>query len=278
MTTDTTQVNTSNSFNGCIGFIGAGVMGTALIKSLLSIGIKANQICISEKVAEKSKELNRTLGISEKSIAEIASQCDPIFLAVKPQDLADLLTQLSKSLPEKTLLLSIAAGKTTSFIEAGIGKANPVIRIMPNTPAQVGKGVSAISGGKYAKADDLTMATNLLSASGLVVQVAEAQQDAVTALSGSGPAYLFYFVEEMIKSGVALGLSQEIATKLAIGTITGSAAMLQESGLDAATLRKNVTSPNGTTAAAINEFEKANLAQIINNAMSAAKKRAQELA
>jgi pyrroline-5-carboxylate reductase len=278
MATDTTKVNTSNSFNGCIGFIGAGVMGTALIKSLLSIGIKANQICISEKVAEKSQELNRTLGISEKSIAEIASQCDLIFLAVKPQDLADLLTQLSKSLPEKTLLLSIAAGKTTSFIEAGIGKANPVIRIMPNTPAQVGKGVSAISGGKYAKADDLAIATNLLSASGLVVQVAEAQQDAVTALSGSGPAYLFYFVEEMIKSGVALGLSQEIATKLAIGTITGSAAMLQESGLDAATLRKNVTSPNGTTAAAINEFEKANLAQIINDAMSAAKKRAQELA
>jgi pyrroline-5-carboxylate reductase len=278
MATDATKVNSSNSFNGCIGFIGAGVMGTALIKSLLNIGIKANQICISEKVAEKSKELNRTLGISEKSIAEIASQCDPIFLAVKPQDLADLLTQLSKSLPEKTLLLSIAAGKTTAFIEAGIGKANPVIRIMPNTPAQVGKGVSAISGGKHAKADDLAMATNLLSASGLVVQVAEAQQDAVTALSGSGPAYLFYFVEEMIKSGVALGLSQEIATNLAIGTITGSAAMLQESGLDAATLRKNVTSPNGTTAAAINEFEKANLAQIINNAMSAAKKRAQELA
>ena len=278
MATDTTKVNTSNSFNGCIGFIGAGVMGTALIKSLLSIGIKANQICISEKVAEKSQELNRTLGISEKSIAEIASQCDPIFLAVKPQDLADLLTQLSKSLPEKTLLLSIAAGKTTSFIEAGIGKANPVIRIMPNTPAQVGQGVSAISGGKYAKAGDLAMATNLLSASGLVVQVAEAQQDAVTALSGSGPAYLFYFVEEMIKSGVALGLSQEVATKLAIGTITGSAAMLQESGLDAATLRKNVTSPNGTTAAAINEFEKANLAQIINDAMSSAKKRAQELA
>jgi pyrroline-5-carboxylate reductase len=278
MATDTTQVNTSNSFNGCIGFIGAGVMGTALIKSLLSMGIKANQICISEKVAEKSQELNRTLGISEKSIAEIASQCDLIFLAVKPQDLADLLTQLSKSLPEKTLLLSIAAGKTTAFIESGIGKANPVIRIMPNTPAQVGKGVSAISGGKYAKADDLATATNLLSASGLVVQVAEAQQDAVTALSGSGPAYLFYFVEEMIKSGVALGLSQEIATKLAIGTIAGSAAMLQESGLDAATLRKNVTSPNGTTAAAINEFEKANLAQIINDAMSAAKKRAQELA
>ena len=149
---------------------------------------------------------------------------------------------------------------------------------MPNTPAQVGKGVCAISAGKYASASDLATATKLLSASGLVVQVAESQQDAVTALSGSGPAYFFLFVEEMIKSGVALGLSEEIATKLAIGTITGSAAMLEQTGLDAATLRKNVTSPNGTTAAAINEFEKANLSQIINNAMSAAKKRAQELA
>jgi ketopantoate reductase len=143
MAIDMTQMNTSNSFDGCIGFIGAGVMGTALIKSLLSIGINANQICISEKVAEKSQELHRTLGVTEKSIAEIAIQCDLIFLAVKPQDLGDLLSQLSKSLPEKTLLLSIAAGKTTAFIEAGIGKANPVIRIMPNTPAQVGKGVCA---------------------------------------------------------------------------------------------------------------------------------------
>ena len=278
MAIDMTQMNTSNSFDGCIGFIGAGVMGTALIKSLLSIGINADQICISEKVAEKSQELHHTLGVTEKSIDEIATQCDLIFLAVKPQDLGDLLSQLSKSLPEKTLLLSIAAGKTTTFIEAGIGKANPVIRIMPNTPAQVGKGVCAISAGKYASASDLATATKLLSASGLVVQVAESQQDAVTALSGSGPAYFFFFVEEMIKSGVALGLSEEIATKLAIGTITGSAAMLEQTGLDAAILRKNVTSPNGTTAAAINEFEKANLSQVINNAMSAAKKRAQELA
>ena len=278
MATDTTQVNTSNSFNGCIGFIGAGVMGTALIKSFISIGVSSKQICISEKVVEKSKQLNSSLGVSEKSISEIAKECDLIILAVKPQDLADTLNELGKTLPTKTLLISIAAGKTTSFIEQQIDKDNPVIRVMPNTPAQVGKGVSAISAGKFASASDLAIATQLLSASGLVVEIAESQQDAVTALSGSGPAYFFKFVEEMIKSGVALGLAEDVATKLAVGTIAGSAAMLQESGLDAATLRENVTSPNGTTAAALNEFEKADLSKIINNAMTAAKKRAQELA
>lgn len=268
----------NNKFSGCIGFIGAGVMGTALIKSFINIGISSNQICISEKISEKSKELSSSLGVNEKSISEIANECDLIFLAVKPQDLAEALIELGKTLPAKTLLISIAAGKTTSFIEQQIGKSNPVIRVMPNTPAQVGKGVSAISAGKFASAADLVIATQLLAASGLVVEIAESQQDAVTALSGSGPAYFFMFVEEMIKGGIALGLPKDIATELAVGTIAGSAAMLQESGLDAATLRKNVTSPNGTTAAALSEFEKAHLSQIINNAMAAAKKRAQELA
>jgi pyrroline-5-carboxylate reductase len=269
---------TNNNFSGCIGFIGAGVMGTALIKSFISIGISSNQICISEKIVEKSKQLHSSLGVNEKSISEIAKECDLIFLAVKPQDLADTLNELGKTLPSKTLLISIAAGKTTSFIEQQVSNDNPVIRVMPNTPAQVGKGVSAISAGKFASASDLAIATQLLSASGLVVEIAESHQDAVTALSGSGPAYFFKFVEEMIKSGVALGLAEDVATKLAVGTIAGSAAMLQDSGLDAATLRENVTSPNGTTAAALNEFEKADLSKIINNAMTAAKNRAQELA
>jgi pyrroline-5-carboxylate reductase len=149
---------------------------------------------------------------------------------------------------------------------------------MPNTPAQIGKGVSAISAGKFAGAEDLALANQLMSASGIVVEVPENQQDAVTALSGSGPAYFFNFVEEMIKGGISLGLTEEIATKLAIGTISGSAAMLQESGLDAATLRKNVTSPNGTTAAALNVFSESNLSEIVGKAMKAARDRAQELA
>jgi len=201
-----------------------------------------------------------------------------IFLAVKPQDLESVLSELNQGLNKETLLISIAAGKTTKFIESKLANTNPVVRVMPNTPAQIGKGVSAISPGASATNDHLSLTKDLLSASGLVVEVAEENQDAVTALSGSGPAYFFNFIEAMIKAGVNLGLTEEVATQLAIGTITGSAAMLQESGIDAATLRKNVTSPNGTTAAALKVFSDSNLEKIVADAMAAAKKRAQELA
>jgi pyrroline-5-carboxylate reductase len=201
-----------------------------------------------------------------------------IFLAVKPQDLSSALSELSKTLSDSAILISIAAGKTTQFIESQLKTKNPVIRVMPNTPAQIGKGVSAISPGANASGADLSLAKNLLSNSGLVVEVSESDQDAVTALSGSGPAYFFSFVEAMINAGVKLGLTNEIATQLAIGTISGSAAMLKESGLDATTLRKNVTSPNGTTAAALSVFTDKDLEKIVFDAMTAAKKRAQELA
>lgn len=268
----------NNITNKCIGFVGAGVMGSAIIKSLINNGVSANQICVFEKDAEKAADIAANLGVNLKGINELAISCDVLFLAVKPQDLGDLLAKFHKSLNEKCLIISIAAGKTTSFIESGIGQNNPVIRVMPNTPAQIGKGVSAISPGKNTSAADLTMAKNLLSACGIVVEVSEADQDAVTALSGSGPAYFFSFIEAMVSAGVKLGLTNEIATQLAIGTISGSAAMLKESGLDAITLRKNVTSPNGTTAAALSVFEDKDLAKIVFDAMSAAKKRAQELA
>jgi pyrroline-5-carboxylate reductase len=149
---------------------------------------------------------------------------------------------------------------------------------MPNTPAQIGKGISAIAAGAKVSGDELKIATELFSTTGEVVVVTEDKIDAVTALSGSGPAYFFYFIEAMVKAGVELGLTDEIATKLAIETISGSAAMLKESNLDAATLRKNVTSPKGTTAAALEVFSNSDLENIILKAMSAAKNRAQELA
>ena len=264
--------------NKCIGFIGVGVMGSSLIKSLLVSSINSEQICISDKSSEKAAEISSTYQVKVKSITEIGKDCDVIFLAVKPQDLDTVLSELSQSLKKETLLISIAAGKTTKFIESKLANTNPVVRVMPNTPAQIGKGVSAISPGASATNDHLSLTKDLLSASGLVVEVAEENQDAVTALSGSGPAYFFNFIEAMIKSGVNLGLTQEVATQLAIGTIAGSAAMLQESGIDAATLRKNVTSPNGTTAAALKVFSDSNLEKIVADAMAAAKKRAQELA
>lgn len=264
--------------NKCIGFIGAGVMGTAIIKSLLNNGQSTNQICVHEKDENKSADIATNLGVNLLGIDELATSCNVVFLAVKPQDLGDVLTTLKMDINVKTLIISIAAGKTTEFIEKGIGQNNPVIRVMPNTPAQIGKGVSAISAGKYATSEHMEVANALLSGCGIVVELPESQQDAVTALSGSGPAYFFNFVEEMIKSGISLGLSPQIATELAIGTIVGAAAMLQESGLDAATLRKNVTSPNGTTAAALNVFSELDLSGMVNKAMAAAKNRAQELA
>lgn len=264
--------------NKCIGFIGVGVMGSSLIKSLLVSSINSEQICISDKSSEKAAEISSTYQVKVKSITEIGQDCDVIFLAVKPQDLDTVLSELSRSLKKETLLISIAAGKTTKFIESKLANRNPVVRVMPNTPAQIGKGVSAISPGASATSDHLSLAKDLLSASGLVVEVPEEKQDAVTALSGSGPAYFFNFIEAMIKAGVNLGLTEESATQLAIGTIAGSAAMLQESGIDAAALRKNVTSPNGTTAAALKVFSDRNLEKIVADAMAAAKKRAQELA
>ena len=262
----------------CIGFIGVGVMGSSLIKSLLISSVNSDQICISDKSKEKSDEIATSYKVKVKNIVEIGHDCNVIFLAVKPQDLETVLGELSRSLNKETLLISIAAGKTTKFIEGKLINKNPVVRVMPNTPAQIGKGVSAISPGTSATKDHLALAKDLLSASGLVVEVPEENQDAVTALSGSGPAYFFSFIEAMIKSGINLGLSEEVATQLANGTITGSAAMLQESGVDAATLRKNVTSPNGTTAAALKVFADNNLEKIVADAMAAAKKRAQELA
>lgn len=264
--------------NKCIGFIGVGVMGSSIIKSLIAKSLKSDQICIADKSQEKLEQIKSQYGVQVKEISAIGRSCDVIFLAVKPQDLAEVLKDLKQTIKPETLIISIAAGKTIKFISDQLQTNNPVIRAMPNTPAQIGKGISAIAASATVSSDELKIATDLFSTTGEIVVVSEDQIDAVTALSGSGPAYFFYFVEAMVKAGVELGLTDEIATRLAIETISGSAAMLKESNLDAATLRKNVTSPKGTTAAALEVFSNTDLENIIFKAMSAAKNRAQELA
>lgn len=262
----------------CIGFVGVGVMGQAIIKSLLAKSATADQICITDKVLEKAEEVSSNLKVSLKSISEIGQKCEVILLAVKPQDLAKVLSELKTNIKADCLVISIAAGKTIKFIEENLGSKNPVIRVMPNTPALIGKGVSAIAAGTYANEEHLEISNEIFASTGLVIQIPEDKLNAVTALSGSGPAYFFNFIEAMVNAGVELGLTREIATTLAIETISGSAAMLKESGLDAATLRTNVTSPNGTTAAALQVFSENSFENIILQAMSAAEKRAQELA
>jgi pyrroline-5-carboxylate reductase len=152
------------------------------------------------------------------------------------------------------------------------------VRVMPNTPVLIGKGMSVLSAGAHASADHLALISTLLSTSGAVMYIDESLQDAVTAVSGSGPAYFFAFIEAMVAGGVALGLSAEVATELSIQTIIGAAAMLAESGKSATTLRENVTSPNGTTAAALTRFSQGHLAELVAGAMTAARDRSQELA
>ena len=200
------------------------------------------------------------------------------MLVVKPQDLGELLASISSDLNKKALLVSFAAGKTTKFIAEKVGSKVAVIRVMPNTPTLIGLGMAAISIGESVSQEQSKFVVDFLATCGKVISIDENLQDAVTAVSGSGPAYFFAFVEEMIKSGIALGLTSEQASTLAIQTIVGSAAMLEQSGKSATTLRENVTSPNGTTAAALKVFSEANFGEIIERAMTAARDRSQELA
>ena len=261
-----------------VGLIGVGVMGEALISGLISARFPKAQIVFTEKREERAREISSKYGARAVDLTELASSSDVILLVVKPQDLAELLAALADKLKKSAVLVSFAAGKTTEFISEKVGPNISVIRVMPNTPTLIGLGMAAISLGKSVNAEQAEFVSDFLMTCGKVISVEEGLQDAVTALSGSGPAYFFAFVEEMIKSGISLGLSSEQATTLAIQTMVGSAAMLEQSGKSAATLRENVTSPNGTTAAALKVFNDAKLGEIIESAMTAARNRSQELA
>jgi len=261
-----------------VGLIGVGVMGEALISGLISARFPKAQIVFTETREERAREISSKYGARYLDLTELASSSDVILLVVKPQDLAELLASLADNLKKSAALVSFAAGKTTEFISEKVGPNISVIRVMPNTPTLIGLGMAAISLGKNVNAEQAEFVSDFLTTCGKVISVEENLQDAVTALSGSGPAYFFAFVEEMIKSGISLGLTSEQATTLAIQTMVGSAAMLEQSGKSAATLRENVTSPNGTTAAALKVFNDAKLGEIVESAMTAARNRSQELA
>lgn len=261
-----------------VGLIGVGVMGEALISGLVSSRFPKAQIVFTEKRTDRAREISTKYGARALELSELAKTSDVILLVVKPQDLADLLAAIAPDLNKSTLLVSFAAGKTTKFISKKTSEKVSVIRVMPNTPTLIGEGMAAISLGANVSQEQAKFVVDFLATCGKVISVDEELQDAVTAVSGSGPAYFFAFVEEIIRSGIALGLSEEQASTLAIQTIVGSAAMLEQSGKSATTLRENVTSPNGTTAAALKVFKDANFGEIIENAMTAARDRSQELA
>ena len=261
-----------------VAVIGAGVMGEALIAALISSGVNPDRITISEKREERAQELVAKYAIKVAPVSANVADADALLLVVKPQDMATVLEDVKGSINPKAVVITFAAGKTISFISNGLGTGNPVVRVMPNTPTLVGKGMAAASVGAGVTAGQRDFVLGFLAATGTVIEVSEDLQDAVTATSGSGPAYFFAFVEAMVVGAQELGLSEKDATTLTVQTIVGAAKLLEESGKSATTLRENVTSPNGTTAAALASFSSGDLNSMVAKAMKAARDRSQELA
>lgn len=257
-----------------ISVIGAGVMGEALIAALIKAGHSPSNIQVVEKRKERASELVDKYSVT---ISEDLAKSEVILIVVKPQDLDSLLADIRGTFPSSALVISFVAGKRIAGISEKLGGANPVVRVMPNTPTLVGKGAAAFSLGAMAKSIHRDFVTSLLSAAGVALEVEEELQDAVTATSGSGPAYFFAFVEAMVKGGMQLGLSEEVATELTVQTMIGAAKLLETSGKSASTLRENVTSPNGTTFAALQSFSTSDLEAIVAKAMQAARDRSIEL-
>jgi pyrroline-5-carboxylate reductase len=260
-----------------VAIIGAGVMGETLLSGLIRGGRDVADLLVGEKRPERATELREKYGVRVVANTEAAT-AQTVVLVVKPQDMADVLTEIAPQLHPGQLLVSLAAGIPTSAIEKHIPDGVAVVRVMPNTPALVDEGMAAISAGSHCDDEHLATAEDLLSTTGRVVRVPEKQQDAVTAISGSGPAYLFFVVEAMIEAGVHLGLPRTTATELVVQTVVGSAKLLRETGTHPTVLREQVTSPGGTTAAAIRALEDHKVRAAFLTAMEAARDRSVTLA
>ena len=263
---------------GRLAIIGGGKIGEALLSGLLRQGAAGrDDILIVEHYPERVRYLTERYGIRVVEVAEAVACCGTVLIAVKPQDIDRLLHQLADLVTAEHLVVSVAAGVTTSRIEQGLPAAPAVVRCMPNTPALVDEAMTAISAGSRATPEHLQRADELLSSVGRVVRVPESQLDAVTALSGSGPAYFFFLVEAMIDAGILLGLPRALAAELIVQTLVGSAVMLRDSGEHPVQLREAVTSPAGTTISAIRELENHGVRAAFLAAIEAARNRSAEL-
>jgi pyrroline-5-carboxylate reductase len=261
-----------------IAVIGAGKMGEALISGLLKAGTSPDDVLITERYEARAQELTQRYGVKAVNNAEAAKLADTLVVAVKPQDMDALLAELSTSVTPDRLIVTIAAGVPTSAIEKRLVEGVPVVRVMPNTPALVGEAMSAVAAGAHAKEEHLARAEEIFRPVGKVIRLPESQLDAVTALSGSGPAYVFYLVEAMTDAGILLGLPRAIAHDLIVQTVVGAGAMLRDSGEHPVTLREAVTSPAGTTIAAIRELENHGVRAAFLAALEAARDRSRALA
>lgn len=261
-----------------IAIIGAGKMGEALLSGLLRAGRRPGEVLITERSPERAALLEERYGVSAVSNVEAASKASTVLLAVKPQDMGVLLDEISPVVTADQLVVTIAAGITAAFIERRLTDGVPVVRVMSNTPVFVDEAMSAISAGSHATEVHLALTEELLRPVGKVIRVPESQQDAVTALSGSGPAYFFYLVEAMVDAGILLGLPRAVAHDLIVQTAIGSAIMLRDSGEHPVKLREAVTSPAGTTTAALRELENHGVRAAFLAALEAARDRSRELA
>jgi pyrroline-5-carboxylate reductase len=262
-----------------ISFIGGGKMGSALIKGILSRNLIApDKVTVSDVIIKQIEGLKRTFGVfAVKDNKRAVRDADIIILAVKPQNMAEVLEEIAGSLDKGKLIISIAAGISTGFIEEYLKKGARVMRVMPNTPALIGEGAAAIARGLNATDEDFSLTRHIFDAVGITVEVKEELMDAVTGLSGSGPAYGFVIIDALADAGVNMGLGRDIALKLAAQTILGAAKLCLKGDKHPAELRDMVTSPGGTTIAGLQAIEEGKLRATLMAAVQAATLRAKEL-
>ncbi|HEY0880722.1 MAG TPA: pyrroline-5-carboxylate reductase [Archangium sp.] len=261
-----------------ITFLGAGNMANAIIRGLLRAGLAKEKISATVRRAEKQQELESAYGIkvSFDNLAA-AREAEVVVLCVKPQALDKLLTQIAPAIDSSKLIVSVAAGVPIAAIERRLGAGARIVRTMPNTPCLVGLGATALSAGEHATPEDLALAVAMFESVGLTTVVDEYQLDAVTGLSGSGPAYIFLIIEALSDAGVKVGLSRHQSLKLAAQTVLGSAKLLQETNAHPGQLKDQVTSPGGTAIAGLHTLEAGGLRTTLIDAVEAATNRAREL-
>lgn len=259
-------------------FVGAGNMAEAIVS-----GMVAAEFCEPEKIImtdvrpERLKDLEAEYGVSVSTDNGVIQNAEIVVLSVKPQVMDAVLREIAPFLREETLVVSIAAGISCAKIEASLKGERRVVRVMPNTPALVGQGAAALAAGAHADEADLEVAEAILQCVGLTVRVEENELDAVTALSGSGPAYVFYLIEAMLAAAEQMGLSPNVSRTLAVQTVEGVARLMRDSGESATVLRERVTSKGGTTEAAIRSLDASGVKAAIVKALHAAKTRSEEL-
>ncbi|MFF2652501.1 pyrroline-5-carboxylate reductase [Streptomyces sp. NPDC058045] len=261
-----------------VAVLGTGKIGEALISGMIRAGRAPADLLVTTRRPERAADLRARHGVTPVSNPEAAQQADTLILTVKPQDMGTLLDELAPHVPADRLVISGAAGIPTSFIESRLTEGTPVVRVMTNTPALVDEAMSVISAGSHATDAHLAHTEEVFGAVGKTLLVPESQQDATTALSGSGPAYFYFLVEAMTDAGILLGLPRDKAHDLIVQAAIGAAVMLRDSGEHPVKLRENVTSPAGTTINAIRELENHGVRAALIAALEAARDRSRELA